>query len=85
MKDYWTLTQLGTLYDMTSHEIGKVMKYIGLRTPGGQPSDKAIDNELVREVEGPQPWITFWMWDRERVVPYLEAAGLGEIDNAETE
>jgi len=81
MNDYWTLTELGTLFGVSSHVVGRTLKEIGLRTPTGQPTNEAISTDLARKFEGPQPWIALWKWDRKRVVPYLEAGGLERADD----
>ena len=47
-----------------------------LRWPNGNPSPTARMLGLVEATEGPQPWITLWLWHREKTLPYLEKWGM---------
>ena len=40
-----------------------------------QPSYRAQEAGLVKLVEGPQPWLSLWLWHKERTTALLEKAG----------
>ena len=75
-------TELGRLFGKSRVFIGKVLKEIGLREPNGKPTIEATMLDLVEEIEGPKPWITVYVWHKERVIPYLEQAGLKRVEDA---
>ena len=78
---FCTMRQLGADFGVSSHFIGRVLKQIGLRTPGGQPSCRAQDNGLVKLAKGPQPWIPLWLWHKERTTALLEEAGFEAVSS----
>jgi hypothetical protein len=73
---YCTMRELGEVFAVSSHFIGRVLKEMGLRTPDGQPSYQAQEAGLVKLAEGrPQPWVRHWLWHRERTTALLEKVG----------
>ena len=77
---HMTLTQLGELFGATSHEVGKWLVEIGLRTPEKRPSREAFTGGYVEQ--GPSRNQGYnWCWDSEKTVKALEAAGHRRIPN----
>jgi hypothetical protein len=72
---FCTMRQLGAVFGVSSHFIGRVLKEMGLRMPDGQPSCRAQEAGLVKLAEGSQPWIQFWLWHKKRTTALLEEAG----------
>jgi hypothetical protein len=77
---FCTMRNLGAVFDVSSHVIGRALKGLGLRTQDGQPSDQAKEIALVKEVNGPQPWVSLWLWHRDRTVALLEEVGFEPAD-----
>jgi hypothetical protein len=77
---HMTLTQLGGLFGVTSHEVGKWLVEIGLRTPQKRPSREAFAGGYVEQ--GPSRNQGYnWCWDSAKTVEALEAAGHRRIPN----
>ncbi len=74
-----TLTQLGSLFGTTSHQVGKWLVEIGLRTTKGKPSPKAFDGKLC-ETAPSHGQAYQWAWVVDKVVPTLELAGHRRIN-----
>jgi len=71
---HMTLTQLGQLFGVTSHRVGKWLVDIGLRTNEGRPSAQAHRGQFVETAPSRnQGYI--WAWHAERTVAALEEAG----------
>jgi len=69
-----TLSQLGSLFGVTSHKAGKWLVDIGLRTAEGRPSRRAHQEKFVETAPSRgQGYI--WAWHAERTVAALEEAG----------
>ena len=49
MTDFTTMTELGKLFDESSHTIGKWLTVIGLRTSEMKPSQRAFDEGFVKQ------------------------------------
>jgi hypothetical protein len=76
MNEFTTMTELGKLFDESSHTIGKWLVDIGLRTPEMKTSKKAFDGGYVKQVPLPDnPDRYFWGWHRLKTIFALEAAG----------
>ena len=78
--EYMTQTEIGALFGATSHEVGKWLVEIGLRTPGKTPSDKALGSYVKQAPTGTEGYLN-WVWHSERTVTRLEAAGHRRIYN----
>jgi hypothetical protein len=77
---FCTMRNLGAVFDVSSHVIGRTLKGLGLRTQDGQPSEQAKESGLVKQVAGPQSWVSLWLWHRERTVAILEEVGFEPAD-----
>lgn len=80
--EYCTITELGSEFGMSRVVMGRTLKQLGLREPGGHPSASAFYNDMVAKTVGPQEWIVVWMWHTEKTIDYLEEAGFERIDHA---
>lgn len=74
---YMSLTQIGEVFGTTSHQVGRWLAKIGLRTEGKQglkPSREAYAGGYVMDVPSRnQGYI--WAWHTEKTVKALEDAG----------
>ncbi len=77
---HMTLTQIGELFGATSHQVGKWLVEIGLRTPNKRPSQEAFAGGYVEQ--GPSRNQGYnWCWHSEKTVKALEVAGHRRIPN----
>jgi hypothetical protein len=67
-----SLTELGRLYGVSSHVVGRWLKGLGLRTEGGRPSPEAFARGYVGQRPSRQPGTYFWVWDAERTTAILD-------------
>ena len=77
--DFTTMTEIGKRFDATSHEIGRWLMEIGLRTKFKEPSQQAIDEGFCkrRAIEGvPVPQI---LWNTAKTIAALEQAGHKQV------
>ena len=78
--EFRTLTQIGEVFGASSHQVGKWLVEIGLRTEGKRPSTAAFDGEFV--TQGPSRGNGYnWVWHSVRTVAALEKAGHRRIPN----
>lgn len=69
-----TLTQLGELFGVSSHQVGNWLVEIGFRTEDKRPSKCAFERKIVSE--GPSRGQGYnWIWKSGDTVASLEAAG----------
>jgi len=73
-----TLTQLGQLFGVTSHKVGKWLVDIGHRTNGGRPSARAY-REKIAETAPSRNQGYIWVWHAESTVAALEQAGYPRV------
>ncbi len=78
--EYMTQTQIGELFAVSSHQIGKWLVEIGLRTDGKSPSSMAFDGKYVTQTPSGEDHYN-WVWHSARTVAALEQAGHRRIPN----
>jgi hypothetical protein len=66
-EEYLSQTELGRLYGVSSHVVGRWLKGMGLRTEGGQPSPMAFREHLVTQRPSTQPGTYYYVWHRQKV------------------
>lgn len=66
---YLTLTEIGRLYDRTSHDVGAKLKELHLRDGNGRPTERAFTLELVAPRGCPK---FTWAWHKEKTCAILE-------------
>jgi hypothetical protein len=79
--EYMSLTELGKLYGVSSHKIGKWLVDLGLRTQAKKPSPRAFRDGFVEQRPSTQPATYFWVWHAERTMKALEQAGFTKPAN----
>lgn len=72
--NYLTQTQLGKLFDCSSHEIGKRLFAIGLRDQKGKPSTEAFAGGFCQQLPSRNDGYC-WGWNAEKTTQALEKAG----------
>ncbi len=79
--EFMTLTQIGEIFGITSHQVGKWLVQIGLQTEAKRPSAAAFDGDFLSQ--GPSRSIDGynWVWHSVRTVAALEKAGHRRISN----
>jgi hypothetical protein len=75
--EYMSLTQIGQVFGTTSHQVGRWLLKLGLRTQtkqGMKPSAEAFEGGYVKDVPSRgQGYV--WAWHSEKTVTALEKAG----------
>jgi hypothetical protein len=76
------MKEIGRLFGVTSHVIGRKLKKLGLRTDEGKPSRKAheegyCDQKWTRDARN-----YLWAWHQGKTVEALEAAGMKRVEPA---
>ncbi len=71
MADYMTMKELGQRLGLSSHQVGKKLKEVGLRTPEGRPSGAAFRRKLVEQRWSSDGEHYLWAWDAERTLRFL--------------
>ncbi len=66
MEKYSTMRAIGAEIGMTSHQVGKLLKKLGLRDDKGQPTADA--KHLTKEVPSTNPGTWNYVWDEEKVI-----------------
>jgi hypothetical protein len=67
-------TQLGELFGVTSHTVGKWLKNLGLRDEAGSPTKKAHDGRFCKQtIAGDKG--SLWVWESVNTVAALKDAG----------
>jgi hypothetical protein len=69
MSDYMTMREIGGRLKLTSHQVGRKLKELGLRTPEGRPSRKAFEAALCSRKWDGEHYL--WAWDAEKVLQLL--------------
>jgi len=62
MPEYKTMKEIGQGLAMTSHEVGKRLKALGLRTRDGGPSQEAFRHKLVAQKWTDDHNHYIWAW-----------------------
>ena len=72
MNEYLSLTELGRLYGVSSHVVGRWLKGLGLRTEDGRPSEKAFSEDYVSRRPSRHPGTYFWIWHTDKTTGILD-------------
>jgi hypothetical protein len=75
MNDFVSLTELGTLFGVSSHAVGKWLIECGLRTDEMKPSSKAFDGGYVKQAPTGRNDGYFYVWHQRKTLEALKAAG----------
>jgi len=78
--EYMTLTQIGEIFGVSSHQVGKWLVEIGLRTPTKRPSREAFASGYVEQRPSRNQGYN-WCWDSAKTIEALEKVGHPRIPN----
>jgi hypothetical protein len=73
--EFLSMTELGKLYGVSSHKMGKWLVALGLRDNNKKPSRSAFENAFVQQRDSTQPGTYFWVWNKGKTMLALEKAG----------
>jgi hypothetical protein len=76
-EQHLSLTELGHLFGVSSHVMGRWLKAIGLRTADNQPSDRAFQEGYVTQRPSRNPGTFYWVWNLPKTIDALTKAGHG--------
>lgn len=72
MNEYLSLTELGRVYGVSSHVVGRWLKGLGLRTADGRPSPEAFAQGYVSQRPSRHPGTYFWIWHTDKTTGILD-------------
>ena len=78
--EYMTLTQIGEIFGVSSHQVGKWLVEIGLRGPEKRPSREAFASGYVEQRPSRNQGYN-WCWHSEKTIKALEMAKHCRISN----
>jgi hypothetical protein len=81
MSEYWTMKQIGEVFGISSHVVGRKLKALGYRTPSGKPSSEAFGAGLVQQKFTDDYANYLWAWDKDRTVRLLEESGMKKLED----
>jgi hypothetical protein len=70
--DFKTMKELGQCFGMTSHEIGRKLKALGLRTQDGRPTHEAFRGGYCEQRWTQDGRHYCWAWHGEKTARVLE-------------
>jgi hypothetical protein len=73
--EFLSLTELGRLYGVSSHIMGRWLVALGLRTGDKKPSTAAFQGGYVTQRASTRPGTYFWVWHAQRTMRMLGEAG----------
>ena len=79
-EEFQSQTELGKLYGVSSHKIGRWLVEVGLRTREKKPSYRAFNEGFVEQRPSTQPNTYFYVWQKEKTVALLEHYGYERVD-----
>jgi hypothetical protein len=72
MDDFLSQTELGEIYGVTSHKIGKWLRGLGLRDENGKPTARAFQEGFVKQRPSTQPGTYFYVWHKAKTTEQLD-------------
>jgi len=75
MDEYATMKEIGTVFGVSSHTVGRKLLELGYRTEKKKPSGKAFQEGMVQQKHTFDYANYLWAWHREKTVAVLEQAG----------
>jgi hypothetical protein len=76
--DFWTMKEIGAVFNTTSHKVGKKLKELGLRTADGRPSRQAFEAGLCDQRWTSDRMNYCWAWHAEETVRLLRECDFGK-------
>lgn len=83
--EYVTMTDLGNIYGVSSHKVGKWLRELGLRNADGSPSAEAFSEKLVVQRPSTQPGTYFYVWNRVLTTALLDGMQYPRIQKIKTD
>ena len=71
MIDYMSMKEIGVQLGMTSHQVGRRLKELGLRSSAGKPTRKAFERKVCRQRFSDDGEKYLWVWSAEHIIPLL--------------
>lgn len=72
MDEYASLTELGRLYGVSSHVVGRWLKNLGLRTEDGKPSYDAFSQGYITQRPSRGVGTYYYVWNAEKTTAILD-------------
>jgi len=82
MDEFTTMKEIGVIFGVSSHAIGRKLKELGLRTKDHRPSAAAFAAGLVQQKFTQDHANYLWAWRVPTTVALLEEAGLEKVGTA---
>jgi len=79
MDDYATMKEIGRLFGVSSHAVGRKLMELGYRTSTKKPSSAAFQAGMVQQKHTFDYTNYLWAWNVAKTVPLLEQAGLVKL------
>lgn len=79
MDEFATMKEIGRVFGVSSHAVGKKLKERGYRTPSGKPSSAAFQAGMVQQKFTFDHANYLWAWNVAKTVPLLEEAGMVKV------
>jgi hypothetical protein len=75
-EEFFTMKEIGVVFGVSSHAIGRKLKELGLRNSDGKPSRAAFDGGFcmphwAHDLQG-----YCWAWEKTKTIEALERNGL---------
>jgi hypothetical protein len=71
MIEYKTMKEIGEILHLSSHQIGRKLKALGLRTTQGKPSQSAYNRGLVKTRWAKNKELYLWTWRADKIIELL--------------
>jgi hypothetical protein len=71
MSEYWTMKEMGKELGLTSHQVGRRLKTLGLRTAAGRPSPEAFQGGYCAQRWTQDQQHYLWAWHAENTLQLL--------------
>ena len=75
MDDFLSLTELGKMYGVSSHKIGKWLRDLGLRTEEGRPSRMAFSGGFVAQRPSRGIGTYYYVWNASKTRELFDEKG----------
>ena len=73
---YSTMRAIGKLLGLSSHQVGRRLKQLGLRTDEGRPSQVAFDKGYVEPKWTADGQRYLWAWHQAKTLSILKSLGI---------
>jgi hypothetical protein len=74
--EFWTMKEIGQVFGLSSHVIGRKLKELGLRTAAGKPSRSAFRDGYCDQRWDADLTNYCWAWAKTKTISALEGCGL---------